>query len=787
LFDWFGIGAVNGALLWGALGVASPILIHLLSRRRFRIVDWAPMELLLEAERRNRRRIRLEHLLLLALRCLAVILAAALVARLFLERSGLAARAAEAARIERIVLLDDSPSMEAALGVRTVFDEAKSGLAEFVRQTAREHPGDTLTLLVTSEAHRPVLNGQYLAGSPLEAVIRTIEGLELSDKSASYDCALGAMEEMLSSPRGNLNRAVTIITDLRRRDWAAAADSPPGAAGLLTRRASPPDGAEITGSGAVGQETRRAKPVEYTGAGPREGSLPAGPLGVLARVAEKADAVAVVNVGGQKAPNLAVVEVALREKALVAGVPSAFEVVIANHGDAASGAVPVALTLGDSAPLRAEVDRVEPGGRAAVAFTLTFSEAGPAAVRAEIGADLVPRDNTRFFAAAVRPGVPILLVDGEPSSEYGQTETFYLERALDPPGPTPSGNAVRVVTENQFEEMPLEGFQVVFLANLYRVTDGRAAALREWVRAGGGLVVFLGDQIDEAIYNEKLYAGGAGLLPVRLLSPAGDEAERRWVNLNPAAANHPVLRVFEGADNPFLARVKFFRWWQAAVRPEDTASGRTRVLAACTDADSSPALVESRFGDGRVLFVASSADDEWNSWPADPSYLVTVLEMARYVARSPADSDSISAGQPIRVGLDPSLHSSAVQVEPPPGAPAVALQAAPADDGGRLRVEYEDTARRGFYRLRLKRHDGGEETRLFAANVDPTEGDLAPADVGELRRTMAGTKVVFLEGREYLAHGPAGAKTEVWRPVLIALVAALCLEQALAWWFGTRR
>ena len=67
MFDWLGLGAVNNLLLWGSALVAAPILIHLLSRRRFRTVDWAAMEFLLDAERRNRRRIRLEHLLLLLL------------------------------------------------------------------------------------------------------------------------------------------------------------------------------------------------------------------------------------------------------------------------------------------------------------------------------------------------------------------------------------------------------------------------------------------------------------------------------------------------------------------------------------------------------------------------------------------------------------------------------------------------------------------------------------------------------------------------------------------------
>ena len=54
----------------GAAAILIPILIHLLNKRKFKIVDWAAMEFLLDAEKKNRRRVRLENLILLLLRCL---------------------------------------------------------------------------------------------------------------------------------------------------------------------------------------------------------------------------------------------------------------------------------------------------------------------------------------------------------------------------------------------------------------------------------------------------------------------------------------------------------------------------------------------------------------------------------------------------------------------------------------------------------------------------------------------------------------------------------------------
>ena len=52
----------------GLILAAGPVIIHLLNRRRFRVVDWAAMDFLKEAMQRQRRILRLRDLFLLVLR-----------------------------------------------------------------------------------------------------------------------------------------------------------------------------------------------------------------------------------------------------------------------------------------------------------------------------------------------------------------------------------------------------------------------------------------------------------------------------------------------------------------------------------------------------------------------------------------------------------------------------------------------------------------------------------------------------------------------------------------------
>src|SRR6516225_5097432 len=66
LFAFFGLWST--ALLAGAAAISVPVIIHLLNRRRYKIVTWAAMRFLLNAQRQNTRKLRIEQLLLLLVR-----------------------------------------------------------------------------------------------------------------------------------------------------------------------------------------------------------------------------------------------------------------------------------------------------------------------------------------------------------------------------------------------------------------------------------------------------------------------------------------------------------------------------------------------------------------------------------------------------------------------------------------------------------------------------------------------------------------------------------------------
>ena len=62
------------ALLAAGAAASLPVVIHLLNRNRYRVVNWAAMRFLLNAQKRTSRRMRLEQIILLSDRTLLVLL-----------------------------------------------------------------------------------------------------------------------------------------------------------------------------------------------------------------------------------------------------------------------------------------------------------------------------------------------------------------------------------------------------------------------------------------------------------------------------------------------------------------------------------------------------------------------------------------------------------------------------------------------------------------------------------------------------------------------------------------
>src|SRR6185295_13646026 len=114
---------LNPIMLFGVAAVSVPIIIHLLNRRKFQKVVWAAMRFLKLSVEQNQRRMQIEDMILLALRCLLLALLA-----LALARPAILSNARDVfgqSKVTGVIVLDNSYSMGMSDGTATRFDNAK--------------------------------------------------------------------------------------------------------------------------------------------------------------------------------------------------------------------------------------------------------------------------------------------------------------------------------------------------------------------------------------------------------------------------------------------------------------------------------------------------------------------------------------------------------------------------------------------------------------------------------------------------------------------------------------
>ncbi len=762
---------VNPFLLWGGLAIASPIIIHLLSKRKFKIIDWAAMDFLLDAEKRNRRRVKMENLILLLLRCLACLLIAMLVARPFSKVAGLGILGA-GAPFERIILFDDSPSMQLLADGKTTFDQTKESLVDFIRELGRERSRDSITLRLTSRPDQPLAAGEFMTEENVERIVQEVEQLEASDLPARFESALQTIEQKLADAQGTTNHVLYIVTDMRHRDWYPARDMKDAASETIEEASTPAD-TNGPSSDEAAVDKRDATAI----------------LKRLSKVEGMAEIV-LVDVGSDATENLIVTDVRVKNKALVRDVDADFEVVVFNAGANPAENVEVVFRAGDAVELKSRVQSIPAGEEAVVPFTFRFEETGSVPVTVSIDADALRPDNSRHFAARVTDGVQVLLVNGDPSSDPERSETFFLKLALTP-GDARTGYAIEEVSETVFETMPLDKYQVIFICNLYRVTEDRLAGLEKWVDNGGGLVFFLGDQVDEQVYNQILYKDGEGLLPAMVMDMRGDESENKWQGMIIDDSNHLVLRDFADVLKPLISAVKVFRWWHVVIDKKALDSGKVAAPMRLNDVDNSAMFVEQNFGDGRVVLVATTVDGEWNDWPNYHSYVPIMLDTASYMARDMVGDGTRDVGTTVVHELDPARYNQSARMlrkreggEPdePEG-----VDVGEDEEGKTWIATYEGMVKAGFYELQLTRKDDQLESVLFAANIDPTEGRLQRVNEDDFTKKLGDANVKMVKGKATLAVASDGLRNESWREILYVLVGILCLEQFLGWKFGKSR
>lgn len=578
----------------------------------------------------------------------------------------LATGASTSTPTHRVLVLDVSLSTQAREAGRSHWSRIRDAATALAGEA---RPGDTWQLYVMGgAAPRAVIAEPTFLSDPL---LEELRQLEASAETGRFADTLGQVVESLQKQAPG-RRAVYLMTDGQRAQWRPQSEAE--------------------------REQLQTTLAE---------------LHKLARVVW-------VDVTTSSLGNVAVTDVSLGEPYVLAGQGVRASATVTRYGDApwpktlewrVDGRLVAAQPLDD--PQGNEIRRE---------LQYTPPAAGEIRIEAALPADALTGDDRRGAVCVVRDQVRVLLVDGRPSGVPFENATDAVRLALAPDASIPGQILATVVSDGDLLSASLEDFDVVWLCDVPRLTEREAELLGRYTRDGGGLVISLGPGVREETYNAALLDDSAPLLPARIGDLVGDARRRdQSFAFRGDDFSHPILAPFRGNPNTGFELTQTFAYRKTFPTPN------ARVAVAFETGD--PAIVEGKFGRGRVLLITTAADRTWGTWAVWGHTFVPMLhETIRHLLSSQLESRQLEVGKTLLAALPRSQLSGVVQVLTPQDErkPAEAI-----DPAGSTTIAFSETTTPGFYAVDPP--GTAIPSLWFAVNPNPRESDLTPLSASELR------------------------------------------------------
>lgn len=380
-------------------------------------------------------------------------------------------------------------------------------------------------------------------------------------------------------------------------------------------------------------------------------------------------------------------------------------------------------------------------------------------------------DNRRFFSIQVmEPRRVLIAASGDVAAEY-------VTAALAPYETEHTGRsyfACRSVPFDQWEALELSNFAAIGLLDPPPLADAAWRKLTTYVENGGGLAIFLGRNAQPIEhFNEG---------PAQLLLPG--QLHRHWragarrVYLTTSSLSHPILDVLNtrATTIPWNNFPIYEHWVLHA-----TKEGAVTIMRY---GNGLPAIIEAKLGKGRILTVTTPVTDPlnvpgrdpWNLLPTGPDpwpYFVLVNEMFRHLVQGGQTKLNYHIGDTATLPFPTVTRGERVQLFTPDGQWQDVSTQTP-------QVTYPFTRFPGTYRLLSQATKGTNAG--FSVNLPETATMLTRVGQQQLEQLLGKDQFRVAREREEINRtiGEARAGREFFPWLMVFLVVVLGLEHLLA-------
>ncbi|HWB60685.1 MAG TPA: BatA and WFA domain-containing protein, partial [Chthoniobacteraceae bacterium] len=555
------MGFLNPLLLWGMAAIAAPIIIHMFMNRRIKQVVWAATRFLQTSIQKNQRRMNLEDIILLLLRCLLLILLALAMSRPIFHKAIAALNTGRSSETA-IIVLDNSYSMGESDGGQSRFDLAKAAALQAIDSLPK---GSTVAILLFSDVvHAPIPEPTF----DLDLARKVVRDAELSDRTTDVQQALKQAFDTLQRHAVATQR-IYLITDGQENGWGQFDD-------------------------------------------------------ILKMLHNETVSTSIILVGSGNVENLGVSNLLLASPMADVGEAAQFDIEVTNFGHEDARDVAVRLNVDSDDPCdEGTLASIPQGSAKRIALFAKFRAPGTHTVTAQINPDRLTADDKRTIALRALDNVHVLIVSGDIGGDPVDNAAFYLANALAPVPLSERENyfiKTKTIAPADLDSVNLNDYEAVVLANVGEISANALDSFPAYLARGGGLVIFPGPRTSAAFYNDNLGAK-YNFLPATLGDVRGKPGDIKSVlRLQGTGYKNSIVSLWNDAAAGTLTTANFYcSYILNPVKGHTAQAGEPEVVVKY--GDGTAAIMERTWGRGRVILFSSSANTAWNDMPLHPAYL----------------------------------------------------------------------------------------------------------------------------------------------------------------------
>ena len=313
-------------------------------------------------------------------------------------------------------------------------------------------------------------------------------------------------------------------------------------------------------------------------------------------------------------------------------------------------------------------------------FSVPIKRSGFISGFAELEDDALKADNRRYFNLYIPEQIRVLAIGSE-------NDLFFTAAAIRTSLKNGARSELKVIKPSEINRVHLDDFDVILLSALPEQSDRFAQQLKEYVKIGGGLLLFPGNGFDIEKYNDS-FSSELNMPKINGIARSDDLLEE-YTTIGTIDWNHPLFAGIFSGDESDLNYPKIKKYYTI----EEHTNGEDIAILV----NDKPFISEFRLGEGHIIFMLTAPSLDWSDFPLKGLWVPFISRAVEYAMTGQSSFiDTVRVGSDLSFDMDLKKPGNNLMVKTPNGKSYAILAEA---KGNKFQARFDKVDLPGIYRL----------------------------------------------------------------------------------------